>query len=111
MNTEEILSFNLTDHQYDAVNVETGFVHVLKSNERVEVPVDDKSVQNAIKAIEWAVKGILRADFSMRACATSGGDCDLKAICKQKKESFNSSEVPPQINTPTGAKSIAAWEA
>lgn len=92
-------------------NVKTGFVHILKNNERIAVPVDDKSVNNAIKAIEWAVKGILREDFPMRACATSCGHCDFRAMCKQKKESFNSSEVPPQINTPTGPKSIAAWEA
>lgn len=111
MNTEEILCFNLTDLQYDTVNVKTVIVHISKRNEQAAVPVDDKSVQNAIKAIEWAVKGILREDFPMRACATRCGHCDFKAMCKQKKESFNSCEVPPQINTPTGAKSIAAWEA
>lgn len=91
-------------------NAETGFVHTLKNNKRVEVPVDVDSVQNAIKAIEWAVKGILQGDFPMRACQSNCGHCDFKSMCKQKREGFESSEIPPQINTPTGAKTIAALE-
>lgn len=91
-------------------NAKTGFVHTLKNNKRVEVPVDEMSVQNAVKSIEWAVKGILRQDFPMRACKSNCGCCDFKAMCKQKREQFNSSEVPPKINTPTGLKTIAALE-
>ena len=44
-------------------NAETGYVHILKNNKRVEVPVDETAVKNAIGAIEWAVKGILQEDF------------------------------------------------
>lgn len=91
-------------------NAETGFVHILKNNKRVEVPVDEISVQNAVKSIEWAVKGILTQDFPMRACESNCRHCDFKAMCKQKREPFNSSKVPPQINTPTGLKTIAALE-
>lgn len=91
-------------------NAETGFVHTLKNNKRIEVPVDEKSVQSAIKAIEWAVKGILRNDFPMRACESNCGRCDYKAMCKQNSEKFKSNEMPPQINTPTGSKTIAALE-
>ena len=91
-------------------NAETGFVHTLKNNKRVKVPVDETSVQNAIEVIEWAVKGILRQDFPMRACRSNCNRCDFKSICKQKKENFENKEVPPQINTPTGLKTIAALE-
>ena len=31
-------------------NAETGFVHTLKNNKRVEVPVDEISVQHAVKS-------------------------------------------------------------
>ncbi len=91
-------------------NAETGFVHTLKNNKRIEVPVDEISIKNAVKSIEWAVKGILRQDFPMRACESNCRHCDFKAMCKQKREPFNSSEVPPQINTPSGFKTIAALE-
>lgn len=46
----------------------------------------------------------------MRACESNCKYCDFKAMCKQKREQFNSSEVPPQINTPSGFKTIAALE-
>lgn len=91
-------------------NVETGFVHILKNNERVEVPVDDNSVESAIKSIKWAVKGILQEDFPMRACKTNCSRCDYKAMCKQDREEFKNKEVPPKINTPIGVKTIAAME-
>lgn len=91
-------------------NAETGFVHTLKNNKRTEVPVDEASVQNAIKAIEWAVKGIIREDFPMRACMSNCSKCDYKAFCKQKRQEFKDTELPPQINTPTGLKTIAAFE-
>lgn len=91
-------------------NAETGFVHTLKNNKRIEVPVDKNSIQNAIKAIEWAVKGILHDDFPMRACVSNCGNCDFKSMCKQKREAFKCSDIPPQINTPTGPKTIAALE-
>lgn len=91
-------------------NAETGYVHTLKNNKRVEVPVDDMSVANAIGAIEWAVKGILQGDFPMRACHTNCNNCDYKALCKQKREPFKRKELPPVINTPIGEKTIAAFE-
>lgn len=91
-------------------NAETGFVHTLKNNKRVEVPVDEASVQKAIGAIEWAVKGILREDFPMRACPQNCGGCDFKAMCAQKRQTFKNGTQPPQINTPAGLKTIAAFE-
>lgn len=91
-------------------NAETGFVHTLKNNRRIEVPVDEASVQNAVKAIEWAVKGILQNDFPMRACKSNCIRCDFKAMCKQDKQAFKTKDIPPQINTPTGSKTIAALD-
>lgn len=91
-------------------NVETGYVHTLKDNKRVKVPVDELSVKNAISAIEWAVKGILNDDFPMRACLTNCKECDYRAICRQERENFKRKELPPAINTPMGMQIIAAFE-
>ncbi len=91
-------------------NAETGYVHTLKSNKRVLIPVDDGSVQSAIGAIEWAVKGILRQDFPMRACGANCTQCDYRALCRQKRQDFANAEKPPQIHTPTGLKTIAAFD-
>lgn len=91
-------------------NVETGYIHTLKDNRRTAVPVDKQSVDNAIGVIEWAVRGILDGDFPMRACKTSCDKCDFKAMCAQKKQSFKTGTLPPQVNTPAGLKTIAAFE-
>jgi len=91
-------------------NAETGFVHTLKNNQRIEIPVDESSVNNAIGAIEWAVKGILENDFPMRPCQANCGKCDFKAMCAQKHQPFSRKQTPPQINTPTGLKTIAALD-
>ena len=91
-------------------NAETGYVHTLKNNKRVEVPVDETAVKNAIGAIEWAVKGILQEDFPMRACSSNCKNCDYKALCRQEREPFKRQELPPVINTPVGERVIAAFE-
>jgi len=91
-------------------DVETGYIHTLKDNVRTAIPVDDQSIGNAIGVIEWAVRGILDNDFPMRACEQSCAVCDFKAMCAQKSESFKSESLPPQINTPAGNKTIAAFE-
>ena len=70
-------------------------------------PTDDNSVQNAVKAIEWAVKGILREYFPMLDCESDRGYWDFK---QYSKKAFKNSEVPPQINAPTGVKTIAVLE-
>lgn len=90
--------------------VETGYIHTLKDNRRTAVPVDKESVDSAIGVIEWAVRGILDGDFPMRACPQNCGSCDFKAMCAQKRQEFKSDAHPPQINTPAGLKTIAAFE-
>lgn len=91
-------------------NVKTGYIHTLKDNKRTAIPVDDKSINNAIGVIEWAVNGILGGDFPMRACTKVCNNCDFKAMCAQHKQEFKSPVQPPEINTPTGTKKIAAFE-
>ena len=91
-------------------NAEMGYVHVLKSNKRIKVPVDETSIKNAIGAIEWAVKGILQEDFPMRACTVNCRSCDYRALCRQEREVFKRKELPPVINTPVGEQVIAAFE-
>lgn len=91
-------------------NAETGYVHTLKNNKRVEVPVDETAVKNAIGAIEWAVKGILQEDFPMRACSANCKNCDYRALCRQEREEFKRKELPPVINTPLGERVVAAFE-
>lgn len=90
-------------------NVETGYIHTLKDNRRTAVPVDKVSVDSAIGVIEWAVRGILDGDFPMRACPQNCGSCDFKAMCTQKRQAFKNGTQPPQINTPAGLKTIAAF--
>lgn len=91
-------------------NVETGYIHTLKDNQRTPIPVDKDSVDNAIKVIEWAVSGILADDFPMRPCNNKCKICDFKAMCSQKAESFKRADIPPAINTPDGEKKIAAFD-
>ncbi|SFA75541.1 DNA helicase-2 / ATP-dependent DNA helicase PcrA [Cohnella sp. OV330] len=91
-------------------NVETGYIHTLKDNRRTAIPVDEQSVNSAIGVIEWAVKGILDSDFPMRACPQNCGNCDFKVMCAQKFQAFKNTDTPPQINTPSGLKTIAALD-
>jgi len=91
-------------------NVETGYIHTLKDNRRTAVPVDKTSVDSAIGVIEWAVKGILDGDFPMRACPQNCGRCDFRAMCAQNRQPFKNGTQPPQISTPAGLKTIAAYE-
>lgn len=92
-------------------NVKTGYIHTLKDNKRTAVPVDKASIDSAISVIEWAVQGILDGDFPMRACSRNCEKwCDFKAMCAKKRQAFKNGAQPPQINTPMGLKTIAAFE-
>jgi len=92
-------------------NVKTGYIHTLKDNVRTAVPVDKASVDDAISVVEWAVQGIINDDFPMRACSRKCEDwCDFKAMCARNRQAFKNETRPPQINTPVGLKTIAAFE-
>lgn len=91
-------------------NVQTGYIHTLKDNKRIKIPVEDKDVDNAVKAIEWAVSGIMASDFPQRACANNCAKCDYKALCEQRRDKFKIEARPPKINTPNGEMNVAAVE-
>ncbi|WP_223158042.1 ATP-dependent helicase [Thermomonas brevis] len=81
----------------------TGSIHLLKDNQRVEVPIDEHSVDNAIANVEWAVAGILANDFPMRPERRKCEECDFKQICARRPQDFRPDMVlPPSISTPAG---------
>lgn len=90
-------------------NAATGAIHLLKDNQRVQVPIDDAAVQAAIENIEWAVQGILEQDFPMRPSPEKCADCDFRRLCPQQRQNFNQRACPPPIVTPSGPMSAAAF--
>lgn len=91
-------------------NVQTGFIHTLKDNQRTAIPVDSRAIESAIGAIEWAVSGILANDFPMRPCKSNCKNCDFRLMCAQKLQPFSRTDLPPAIHTPNGDKPIAALD-
>jgi len=82
-------------------NARTGSVHLLKDNQRVEVPITQEAVDAALANIEWAVKGILRSDFPMRPHPEKCEKCDFTTICPGTPQSFSVlTTVPPELHLP-----------
>ena len=103
------LQVQLYAHAADVVlneNAKTGAVHLLKAeneNElpnRVEIPIDDISIQTAVSNVEWAVNRILEGEFPMRPSSQKCSECDFVKICAKHKEDFISSEIPAPIKIP-----------
>jgi DNA helicase II / ATP-dependent DNA helicase PcrA len=90
-------------------NAETGAVHLLKDNQRVEVPVTAEALQAAIQNVEWAVERVLASDFPMRPHQEKCGDCDFQMICPKRPEQFRTTAMPPEIQTPDGPKRVQAF--
>lgn len=89
-------------------NAKTGSVHLLKDNQRVEVPITDEALDAAVENIEWAVQGIMAGDFPMRPHAKKCEDCDFSPVCAQQAEPFvHQLTVPPRLHLPGGAKETA----
>jgi len=82
----------------------TGSVHLLKDNQRLEVPITDEAVGAAIANVEWAVDRILLGDFPMRPHAEKCSACDFKSLCPKVPEDFQTAVLPPEINVPGGSK-------
>jgi DNA helicase-2/ATP-dependent DNA helicase PcrA len=83
------------------VNAQTGAVHVLKDNQRVNVPIDDDAISCALRIIEWAVGRILARDFPMRPHHEKCEECDFKCLCSKTVEQFQTDTVaPPPIHVP-----------
>lgn len=83
----------------------TGSVHLLKDNNRVNIPVSREAVEAAIHNINWAVERILDNDFPMRPCKSKCESCDVNRICPRRPQKFRNSDViPPEIHIPIEGK-------
>lgn len=102
--TELALQVQLYARAADQVlgqNARTGSVHLLKDNQRVEVPITQKAVDAALANIEWAVTGILLSDFPMRPHPEKCAKCDFRAICPSTPQNFTVLKtVPPELHLP-----------
>ena len=91
-------------------NAKTGSVHLLKDNQRVQVPITEQAVDAALANIEWAVKGILQSDFPMRPHPNKCNGCDFKSICPRTPQSFNVlRSVPPELHLPGRNERVRAF--
>lgn len=102
--TELALQVQLYARAADQVlgqNARTGSVHLLKDNQRVEVPITQEAVDAALANIEWAVAGILESDFPMRPHPDKCAGCDFRAICPGTPQNFSVlTTVPPELHLP-----------
>ena len=102
--TELALQVQLYARAADKVlgqNAKTGSVHLLKDNQRIEVPVTQKAVNSAIANVEWAVSGILASDFPMRPHPDKCSKCDFQKICPGTPQGFRVLTVaPPELHLP-----------
>lgn len=102
--TELALQVQLYTRAADQVlgqNARTGSVHLLKDNQRVEVPITQEAVDAALANIEWAVTGILESDFPMRPHPDKCAGCDFIAICPGTAQNFSIlTTVPPELHLP-----------
>ncbi|MGN6257130.1 MAG: ATP-dependent helicase [Solirubrobacterales bacterium] len=85
-------------------NARTGSVHLLKDNQRIDVPVDDAAVAAAVENVEWAVGRILDGDFPMRPHPDKCGACDFRSICPKQVEDFKTDDQPPPLRVPGEAE-------
>jgi len=77
-----------------------GHVHLLKDNQRIEVPVSDAAIDAAIANIQWAVQRIVAEDFPMRPHPDKCNECDFKQLCQKRPENFECDSFPPPIYVP-----------
>jgi len=78
----------------------TGAVHLLRDNQRIQVPVDGLALSAAVQNVEWAVQGILEADFPMRPSREKCAACDFRQICPRLPQQFAREATPPEIHIP-----------
>lgn len=90
-------------------NARTGAVHLLKDNQRIDVPVSDQAVEAAVANLEWAVERILTGDFPMRPHPVKCDGCDFRALCPKIPQRFSSDTSPPPIHTPVGTEMPLAF--
>ncbi len=88
-------------------NAKTGNVHFLKDGRRIVVPITPDALKTARGNVEWAVQGILNADFPMRPHATKCGQCDFAKLCLQRPQKFKNETVPPPLHLPGDRQQMA----
>ena len=81
-------------------NTQTGAVHLLKDNQRINVPITTEAINVAISNVEWAIERIIDGDFPMRPEENKCGKCDFKSLCPKVTETFKSAITPPPIHIP-----------
>ncbi|SEA50109.1 ATP-dependent DNA helicase [Variovorax sp. YR216] len=90
-------------------NAATGSIHLLKDNQRIQVPIDDAAVNAAVANVEWAVRGIIAHDYPMRPEPDKCASCDFGRLCPKTRQEFRAGAgLPPPISTPAGAIRAAA---
>lgn len=89
-------------HHIFGENANTGAVHFLKENSRVDVPISQPAITAAMANIEWAVERILDDDFPMRPSNNKCDGCDFKLLCAKRTEQFKVMSTPPPIHVPNG---------
>lgn len=111
--TELALQVQLYARAADKVlgqNARTGSVHLLKDNQRVEVPISEEAIDAALENIQWAVTGILQSEFPMRPHPDKCASCDFRSICPQTPQSFGvSATVPPELHLPGRKEMVRAF--
>ena len=111
--TELALQVQLYARAADQVlgqNAKTGSVHLLKDNQRIEVPITQQALDAALANVQWAVTGILQADFPMRPHPDKCSKCDFRSICPKTPQEFSESfNVPPELHLPDRSEMARAF--
>ncbi|MCF4113724.1 MULTISPECIES: ATP-dependent helicase [Dethiosulfovibrio] len=111
--TELALQVQLYARAADQVlghNAKTGSVHLLKDNQRVEVPITKEAVDSALANVEWAVTGILASDFPMRPHQNKCSKCDFQTICPKIPQEFHVlTTAPPELHLPERNEMVRAF--
>ncbi|XUX00417.1 MAG: ATP-dependent DNA helicase [Dehalogenimonas sp.] len=90
-------------------NARTGAVHLLKDNQRIDIPVDDPAVDAAIANVEWAVDRILAGNYPRRPSPMKCFSCDFRQLCEQTPQEFSGGTPPPPIHVPGGELMVGAF--
>ncbi|HEV2754360.1 MAG TPA: PD-(D/E)XK nuclease family protein [Actinomycetota bacterium] len=88
-------------------NAQTGAVHLLKDQHRVDVPIDDGALDAAVANVEWSVDRIISGDFPRRPFAAKCEECDFQRLCPQSPEAFGTPDEPPEISVPGPSRQMA----